>query len=67
MELVKLLIQCGADPTAEFGEKTPLEHAINFERADIIDYLESEWRVNMACFIDVKVWGCVYDVKLCIV
>ncbi len=38
-DLVKLLIQYGADPLAEQGEKTPAEFALDMEQPEIHDYL----------------------------
>ena len=42
LELVKLLVQHGADPQAEFGEKTPVEYAKFHEQMEIHDYLQCE-------------------------
>ena len=39
-DLVKLLIQNGADPLAEQGEKTPAEFALEMDEPEIHDYLQ---------------------------
>ena len=40
LDLVKLLIQYGADPLAEFGEKTPVEFARAQGQNEIFRYLK---------------------------
>lgn len=39
---MKLLVQHGSDPTAEFGAKTPLELAQSLGQQDIVQFLEGE-------------------------
>ena len=46
LDLVKLLLQHGADPMAELGERTPLEHALAHEQYEIHDYLESKFKIT---------------------
>ena len=43
---MKLLLSHGADPTAEIGEKTPLEFAMANGQIEIHAFLESEF----ACY-----------------
>ena len=40
LDLVKVLISHGADPQAEFGEKTPMEYALSIDQMEIYKYLE---------------------------
>ena len=40
LDLVKVLISHGADPLAEFGEKTPVEYALSIDQKEIYKYLE---------------------------
>ena len=40
LDLVQLLIQYGADPLAEFGEKTPVEFARAVGQNEIFRYLK---------------------------
>lgn len=40
LEVVKLLIEYGADPLAEQGEKTPVEFALEMEQPEIHAYLQ---------------------------
>ena len=40
LEVVQLLIEHGADPLAELGEKTPLEYALMHNQLEIYDYLQ---------------------------
>ena len=42
LEIVKLLIQHGADPMADIGDKTPLEFSKSMEQDEIHDYLLCE-------------------------
>ncbi len=39
VEIVKSLVEHGADPTAELGEKTPLDLAKDNCHAELYDYL----------------------------
>ena len=40
LDLVRVLISHGADPLAEFGEKTPVEYALSIDQKEIYKYLE---------------------------
>ncbi len=40
--MVKLLVQSGADPSAERGQQTPLEIALEYRQFEIYNFLEGK-------------------------
>ena len=40
LEVVKLLVEYGADPTAELGDKSPLDLAKDLKTPEMLNYLQ---------------------------